>query len=267
MLELYHTINSVCAQKVRILLEEKALAWKSLLMTLRGDQFEAAYLKLNPNAVVPTLVHDGHPVIESSIILYYLEECFPGTPLMPNDPWTRATVRQFNKLIDESVHNACTILTFAIAFRPRFQKMNAADRESYLSKAPNQTRADYKRDVLANGLDAKIVAEAIAHYARLLQWIERSARQSEYLAGEEFSLADVAVIPYIIRLDHLRLSRMWDGLDGVARWYDRVRGRPAVDRAITRSMTEADKAPFQEVQIDPWAIVSQVSRTESVGIQ
>jgi glutathione S-transferase len=86
MLELYHTVNSVCAQKIRIQLEEKELPWVSRLMTLRGDQFEPSYLKLNPNAVVPTLVHDGFPVIESSVILYYLEECFPEPSLMPASP-------------------------------------------------------------------------------------------------------------------------------------------------------------------------------------
>src|ERR1700759_883603 len=153
MLELYHTVNSVCAQKVRIQLAEKALDWKSHLMTLRGDQFEAAYLKLNPNGVVPTLIHDGQPVIESSVIIYYLEECFPQPPLMPSEPRSRATVRLFNKLIDEYVHNACTVLTFAIAFRSRLQAMPAADLESYLANAPSQQRSDHKRDVIAYGLD------------------------------------------------------------------------------------------------------------------
>ena len=62
MLELYHTVNSVCAQKIRIQLAEKKLPWSSRIMTLRGDQFEPGYLKLNPNGVVPTLVHDGQPV-------------------------------------------------------------------------------------------------------------------------------------------------------------------------------------------------------------
>ena len=59
LLELYHSINSVCAQKVRIALEEKGLTAKDHIMTLRGDQYEPAYLKLNPNGVVPTLIHDG----------------------------------------------------------------------------------------------------------------------------------------------------------------------------------------------------------------
>ena len=90
MLELYHSVNSVCAQKVRIALAEKGLEYREHLMTLRGDQFDPAYMKLNPSAVVPTLVHDGRPVIESSVILYYIDEAFPNPPsLMPADPHQR----------------------------------------------------------------------------------------------------------------------------------------------------------------------------------
>ena len=69
MLELYHNINSVCAQKVRIALNEKGQEVKEHILTLRGDQNELAYLQLNPNGVVPTLVHDGQPIVESSLIL------------------------------------------------------------------------------------------------------------------------------------------------------------------------------------------------------
>ena len=87
-------------------------------MTLGGDQFDPAYMKLNPNAVVPTLIHDGQPIIESSVILYYLDEAFPERSLMPIGPFARAKTRLFNKLIDEYVHNSCTIITFATAFRP-----------------------------------------------------------------------------------------------------------------------------------------------------
>ena len=81
MLELYHSVNSVCAQKVRIALAEKGLDYREHLMRLAGDQFDPAYIKLNPNAVVPTLVHDGYPVIELSTILYYIDEVFPRPPL------------------------------------------------------------------------------------------------------------------------------------------------------------------------------------------
>jgi hypothetical protein len=68
MLELYHNINSVCAQKVRIALKEKGQEAKEHLLTLQGDQNDPAYPKLNPNGVAPTLVHDGNVIAESSLI-------------------------------------------------------------------------------------------------------------------------------------------------------------------------------------------------------
>ena len=153
MLELYHSINSVCAQKVRLALGEKGLECKEHLMTLAGDQFDAAYMKLNPNAVVPTLVHDGRPIIESSVILYYLDEAFPEKPLMPAAPLARARVRLFNKLIDEYVHNSCMILT---AFRAALLRLSPEAREASYAKSPNRKRVELKRDVLIKGLDFSV---------------------------------------------------------------------------------------------------------------
>jgi glutathione S-transferase len=68
MLELYNNTNSVCAQKVRLALTEKGLQAREHMLELQGDQFDPAYLKLNPNGVVPTLVHDGQPITESAVI-------------------------------------------------------------------------------------------------------------------------------------------------------------------------------------------------------
>ena len=252
MLELYHSINSVCAQKVRIALAEKGLDYKEHLMTLAGDQFDPAYMKLNPNAVVPTLVHDGYPVIESSTILYYIDEMFPLPPLMPADPRRRAQVRLYNRLIDEYVHNSCTILSFATAFRARFAQMTPQAREAELSKSPSKQRSDYKRDVVAHGLDSRFVVDALAYHEKLLNWMVESLKTGPYLAGDTYSLADVAVIPYILRLELVNLARMWDARPSVATWWERVRKRPATETAIFKRMTEADAAPFENLQPDPW---------------
>ena len=73
MLELYHNINSVCAQKVRIALAEKGHEAKEHLLTLQGDQNNPAYMKLNPNAVVPTLIHDRRVIIESTVIMHHVD--------------------------------------------------------------------------------------------------------------------------------------------------------------------------------------------------
>ena len=167
MLELYHNINSVCAQKVRIALKEKGQEAEEHILTLRGDQNEPAYLKLNPNGVVPTLIHDGRPIVESSLILYYIDDVFPNPPLMPKEPGLRHRARLYNKLIDEYLHNACTIITFATAFRPNFLKMTREAWLAEINRAPLKRRAEYKRSVIEHGLDSEFVADALTQHQKL----------------------------------------------------------------------------------------------------
>ena len=259
MLELYHSVNSVCAQKVRIALAEKGLEYEEHLMTLRGDQFDAAYMKLNPNAVVPTLVHDGRPVIESSVILYYLDEAFPDPSLMPTDAHLRARVRQFNKLIDEYVHNSCTILTFATAFRPWFAGLTGEEIESRLAKSPSKQRTQYKRDVALHGLDSRYAQDAVGHHEKLLKMMDAALQEGAWLAGGHFSLADAAVIPYILRLDLLKLRRFWQRFPRIDAWYERMRGRPSVKKELLDRMRPEDKAPFEKLEPDPWQKVEKIA--------
>jgi glutathione S-transferase len=254
MLELYDNTNSVCAQKVRIALIEKGLDYQEHAMTLRGDQFDPEYLKLNPNGVVPTLVWEGHPVIESSIILYFIEETFPEPPLMPLAPLARAQVRMYNKLIDEYVHTSCMVMTFATAFRAGL----AQAQQALAHKAPNKKRAEIKQDVITHGLESKHVNDAIQQHRKLITWMGGSLEKHSYLAGDDFSLADIAVIPYMVRLDLLRLSAMWNEVPQVSDWFDRVSNRPSVRSALLDRMTENDKKPFISFQPDPWPKVQQL---------
>ena len=259
MIELYHSVNSVCAQKVRVALAEKGLEWTEHLVDLFGGQFDPAYLKLNPNAVVPTLVHDGKVVIESSVILYYVDEAFPKPALMPADPVLRARVRMYNKLIDEYVHNACTVLTFATAFRPGLAKLSPEALEAkLLAPSPSKKRAEYKRDVIAHGLESKFVGEALELHQKLLGWMEESLERGAWLAGDSFSLADAAVIPYILRLDFLRMAQIWADRPRIAQWYERMRQRPSVRRTILDAMGDKDWAPFKSITPDPWPTVREI---------
>jgi len=252
VLELYHNTNSVCAQKVRIALKEKGLEATEHLLTLRGDQNNPAYLKLNPNGVVPTLVHDDNTIIESSLILYYLDEVFPDPPLMPRTPQLRHRVRLYNKLIDEYLHNSCTILTFATAFRPAFLKVPREVWLAEINKAPLKRRAEYKRSVIEHGLDSEFVRDALAQHQKLLSWMDQSLQDGTYLAGDAFSNADCAVVPYILRLDLLKLRGLWDRRPAVADWWTRMRARPSVKAAIFERMSETDWAPFRNLAPDPW---------------
>jgi len=256
VLELYHSVNSVCAQKVRVVLAEKGLEYREHLMTLRGDQFDDAYMKLNPNAVVPTLIHDGRPVIESSVILYYLDEVFPRPPLMPQDPHQRAAVRQYNKMIDEYVHNSCSILTFATAFRGWLSGLTAEQIDARLAKSPNKKRVEHKRDVALYGLESKFVREALDYHLKLLKTMDAALGQGPWLAGERFSIADAAVIPYILRLDLLKMGKLLS--PKVESWYARMRERPSVKKEMLERMTAQDRAPFEKLDPDPWPVIKKL---------
>jgi glutathione S-transferase len=258
MLELYHSVNSVCAQKVRIVLAEKGLPCQEHLMTLAGDQFDPAYMKLNPNGVVPTLIHDGRAVIESSVICYYLDEAFPEKPLMPRDPNERAAVRIFHKLIDEYVHNSCAVLSFATAFRARLAGMSLEARLAELNKSPLKKRTEFKLDVTVRGLESHFVAEAVDYHEKLLSRMEEALQHGRFLAGDSYSLAEAGVIPYIFRLEVLRLAKMWDKRPRVAAWWDHIRQRSSTQDTILKRMTDADWAPFKNFQPDPWPQVQKL---------
>ena len=124
MITLYDFGNSVCCQKVRITLTAKGLEWDSIKVDLfRSEQYDPRYLALNPKGVVPTLVHDGKPVIELTLICEYLDDDLPEPPLMPADPWQRTRMRLWSKIVDEGLHEGVTEISFSAMFRERMRMM------------------------------------------------------------------------------------------------------------------------------------------------
>jgi glutathione S-transferase len=248
----------VCSVKARLALAEKGLDWESTILTLRGDQFEPEYVKLNPNAVVPTLIHDDRVIVESTVIMHYVDEIVPTPPLMPASPFDRAKARLMAKFIDDYVHNSCTALTFATANYARLAAMSEAQLEAVLAKTPDRRRSADRREVAAHGLGAPVVAEAIRNFDNLLSRIDEAVKNGPFIAGDVYSLADAAATPYVWRLDKLRLERMWDRRPGVAAWYDRIRERPSFEAAITRWFSPADIETYATFQPDPWPKVREV---------
>ena len=171
---------------------------------------------------------------------------------MPKAPVARHRVRLYNKLIDEYVHNSCTILTFATAFRPRFLKMKREDWLAEINKAPLKRRAEYKRSVIEHGLDSEFVVDAVHQHQKLISWMTDDLQRGPYLTGDAFSNADCAVIPYILRLELLKLDGLWNTQPAIADWWQRVQKRPSVKATIFERMKEMDWAPFRNLSPNPW---------------
>lgn len=218
-MELYHNNMSVCAQKVRVVLAEKGIKPLEHHLDLRaGESHTPEYVKLNPKGVVPTLIDNGEPIVESSIICEYLDEVAPTPPLRPADPVRRAKMREWTMVPDTGLHKACATVTFTIAFRHQEQSRQLA------ALPPEERKRRMERNRL--GLDAPGAADELRFYHKVIANMARQLDRTPWLAGDDFSLADVAVLPYVVRLEHLALSWTWSGeRAAVGDWLRRCKAR------------------------------------------
>src|SRR5215471_847838 len=135
---LYNAPQSTCSQRVRFVLNAKGLPFtERKLDLLAGDQLKPDYLALNPNGVVPTLDHDGNIVIDSSVIIEYLDEVVPEPAhFTPHAPVARAKMRSLMRFIDEMPAAAVRVPTFNLAFLPRFASMSEDEFRAFAESKP-----------------------------------------------------------------------------------------------------------------------------------
>jgi glutathione S-transferase len=235
MLALYHNDMSLCAQKVRVCLAEKKLEWEDRHIVLRsGEHQKDWYRKLNRRAVVPTLIDGEYVIPESNVILEYLEDRFPDPPLQPKDPYGRAKVRLWIKQLDEDIHDAsAAILSFGIAFRHQYLQRGEMGRQM-LEQIPNIFKRERRRDVIEKGPQSQHFFVALQRMIQLLEEMEESLSEHNWLAGAAYTLADVAFTPYLARLEHLNLLRMVAPYSKVSNWYARCQQRRSFQDAIRR---------------------------------
>ena len=158
---LYNAPQSTCSQRVRFVLHAKGLAFEEhKLNLLEGDQLKPDYLAINPNGVVPSLVHDGVPVIDFSVIIEYLDEAYPEpSPLRPRELTDLARMRTMMRYIDEMPAAAIRVPTFNIAFLPRFQKMTEAEFLAFAESKP--LRKEFMLAMGQQGFPQKEMDEAL----------------------------------------------------------------------------------------------------------
>lgn len=234
-LVLYHNDMSVCSAKARMALAEKGLAWESVHLNLRaGDAQRPEYVALNPNQLVPTLVHRGRAVIESNVVCEYLDDVWPQPALRPADPYARARLRLWTKQLDEGVHAAVGTLGLCVAFREQHLDRDPDELKRYLAAMVDPARRERIAQALELAMDAPGFAPALRRFAKLFDDMEAALASAPWLAGEAYSLADLAYAPYVARLEHLGLDDVVKARPRVAEWWSRLAARPAFQEGVRR---------------------------------
>lgn len=261
MIELYHADMSTCAQKVRLALAEKGLAWESRLLNLRQrDQHDPDYLKLNPNGVVPTLVDDGKVIVESTVICEYLDDAYPDPPLRPAAPAQRARMRQWTKWLDEVLHFHTGVLSGSIAFRFQHLARPPDQLRAYIEGIPDPKRRERQRQQIELGMDAPQFAEAVHVFDRFVTDLEAQLGKTEWMAGDSYSLAEVGYTPYLIRLDELRLWAWMDDKPHVTDLYERLKARPNFKPGYLDWKNQAYVDLMAEKGAETWPRIREILR-------
>ena len=245
-LVLYHNDMSVCAAKVRMALAEKRLEWEGVHLNLRaGDTQKPDYVKLNPGKVVPTLLHDGLPVIESNVICEYVDDVWPEPALRPAAARDKARMRLWMKQLDETVHAATGTVSSCIAFRHQHLKRAPEEYRAWLANlAP--ARRETTRAAVELGMDAPHFAPAVERFAKLVADMDAALQDHAWLAGDAFSLADIAYAPYMARLAHLGLDDMVTARPRVLDWRTRLSARASYTSGIAKWFNPGYLAIFDE---------------------
>ena len=260
MLELYHSNMSVCSQKVRLVLAEKNLKWVGHVLDLRGgsgDQYKPEYLKLNPRAEVPTLVHDGYPLRESTLINEYIEETWSTPSLQPGSPVVRHATRLWTKIPDDGLHKACADITYISSIREIMSRSTPEQMQAQLSGSPDLQKRERLRDAIELGARAPMVRHALAFYQRTLNEMNQALGNYEWLAGDSYTLADVAMTPYVNRLHVLGMEEMWSGMPRVSKWLERVQKRANFVQAVDKFTAEAQLQSWRTAGTAVWPELRQ----------
>ncbi|MGA9890882.1 MAG: glutathione S-transferase family protein [Xanthobacteraceae bacterium] len=228
---LYDFGNSVCCQKVRITLRAKGLEWRAVSVDLfTAAQYDPEYLKLNPKGVVPTLVHDGKPVIESTLICEYIAAAFPHPPkLTPADRWLQSRMRLWSKMVDEGLFEGVTEISFSAMFRERMKNMPEETRQKRFRNVGDPRRTDRFKSTYEYGVQSPFVVHAIAAYERAFKMLENMLAESSgpWILGSNPSLADINMMPFAARLDYLGLIDLWIGSrPHVQEWWKHAQAWP-----------------------------------------
>ncbi len=237
MLKLYHWWSSTCSRRVRIALAAKQLSWESVYVNLaKFENLEPWYVELNPNGVVPTLVHHGRIVIESNFILEYLDDVWPEVPLRPEDPYERAQMRIWMDRFEHELHRNVNIISFIKQGRiKRYEHLSEEEREAAVMMQPTEPKRALLRDRLRNGISEEQMAYAEARLADILDEVEEALRNRSWLNGDRMSLADCSIAPFIERFESNKLEGLvdWNARPAVGAWWARMQATEAFQTAYS----------------------------------
>lgn len=231
-LVLYHAWMSSASRKVRLCLHEKGVAFEGRPVNLaKFEHHQDWYKALNPSGIVPALVVDGRPLVESNFINEWLDETFRHPPLMPADPFERHDVRLWAKYIDDTCLPAIQKHNWMIHFHHIAREWSDDELEARLAAIPTENRRAVWRRMARDPYTPAELEAATDVLRDMMDRIETRLGGRGWLASDRFGLADIAAAPYVVRFTEIAPGEI-DRRPRAAAWWRRMRARPGYEAAV-----------------------------------
>ena len=228
-LHLYHCAISNCAMRVRMALEEKSLPWESHHLDItKKEHITPEYFGINPNGVVPTLVHDGVVIIESDDIIDYIDKTFPEPPLRPASKeeledmywWMKSAVEIHVKAVKTYIY-----------YHKMQGKMRQTEeqKEAYEKLQTNKELIDFHKNS-SKGFSLDQAKEAEGILDGFFEKADTILRDRQWLVGHQFTLADIAWVPLHFTL--VGTGYDFERFPAVQAWADTLRDRASFKKGV-----------------------------------
>jgi glutathione S-transferase len=141
-------------------------------------------------------------------------------------------MRLWMRKIDESVHVASRVIGVCIVNRHIYREKGDAKIQEYYGKMKDSVRKKNDLVNIEQGLDSPLLADAVRTFRALFEEMDAWLAEHDWLAGDAYSLADVALVVYVRRLESFMMAPLWSNLGNLDAWYRRVESRPAYQKAV-----------------------------------
>jgi len=236
-LTLYDFHGSPCARRVRIVMLEKGLEWQTRLVDLtRMEQKRPEYLKLNPNGLVPTLVHGDRVIYESNVITEYLDAVFPQPRLYPADPWPCACAKMWQAFELAMAKEYRPLMYLRVIGpldrqRPKDEVMRDARRSTDDPAHLDWVSRVYDGTVLDENEAAHLASQLYHRIDHIESVLAESALAGQFLLGDQFSIADISVYPRVAMYPMVGLPLDPAKYPRTVRWMSAIAERPSFKRS------------------------------------
>ncbi len=234
MLELYHYEPSANSMKPMLCLKEKGIDFVSRYVDLHSfEQHSPEFVRVNPNGQVPALIHDGVIVTESTVINEYLEDVFPQVPLRPRSPAARAQMRIWSKFVDEYFCPALSMHGWNVLVPGIVARLQSGEFDKLLERIPLKEQRDKWKTAATHSFTEEQLADSKRKVGISIERMEKILAKSRWLAGDEYSLADVNSYSMVVPVPRFFPEFLNEKVaPRTMDWVRRMNERPAVKAAL-----------------------------------